>query len=62
MKGFRNFLVHIYGGIADKVAFEVQKRRIGRFLRIYRGARGFLYEDRLVLITSTWRGEKKLSV
>jgi len=31
MKCFRNFLVHIYGGIADKVAFEVIKGRLGDF-------------------------------
>ncbi|MBS3056807.1 MAG: DUF86 domain-containing protein [Candidatus Aenigmarchaeota archaeon] len=33
MKGFRNLLVHRYGGIDDEIVFEASKNDIKDFLR-----------------------------
>jgi len=42
MKGFRNFLVHRYGGIDDKVAFEVIKGGLEDFSEIIEAIEDFL--------------------
>ena len=42
MKGFRNILVHRYGKIDDKLAFEVLKENIGDFYDFIKGIGKFL--------------------
>jgi uncharacterized protein YutE (UPF0331/DUF86 family) len=42
MKGFRNFLVHRYGGIDDKVAFEIIKGGLEDFSEFIEEIESFL--------------------